>query len=71
MHVHEPAGLEIGDIVRVIREPWFGKIGKAVDLPPDLTALDTEAKVRVLKVQLDDNGEIVTLPRANIEKIEG
>ncbi len=67
---HEPAGLEIGDIVRIIREPWFGKIGIVDDLPPDLTALDTEAKVRVLKVKLDSTGEIVVLPRANIEKIE-
>lgn len=67
---HEPSGLELGDVVRIIREPWFGKIGKVSELPPELTALDTEAKVRVLKVTLDGSNEIVTLPRANIEKIE-
>ncbi len=69
-HEHEPTGLELGDVVRIIREPWFGKIGKVTELPPELTALDTEAKVRVLKVRLDSSNEEVTLPRANIEKIE-
>lgn len=69
-HDHEPSGLELGDVVRIIREPWFGKIGKVSELPPELTALDTEAKVRVLKVTLDSSNEEVTLPRANIEKIE-
>jgi transcription antitermination factor NusG len=67
---HEPAGLELNDVVRIIREPWFGKIGVVSDLPPELAALDTEAKVRVLKVKLDGTGEEVVLPRANIEKIE-
>lgn len=69
-HEHEPSGLELGDVVRIIREPWFGKIGKVTELPPELTALDTEAKVRVLKVLLDGSNEVATLPRANIEKIE-
>ena len=69
-HTHEPAGLELGDLVRIIREPWFGQIGTVTELPPELTALDTEAKVRVLKVQLETSREVVTLPRANIEKIE-
>lgn len=67
---HEPAGLELNDVVRIIREPWFGKIGVVSDLPPELAALETEAKVRVLKVKLDGTGEEVVLPRANIEKIE-
>jgi len=67
---HEPAGLELGDLVRIIREPWFGKIGLVKELPPELTALDTEAKVRVLTVELDETKEVVLLPRANIEKIE-
>lgn len=69
-HEHEPSGLELGDLVRIIREPWFGKIGKVSELPPELTALDTEAKVRVLTVKLEGSNETVLLPRANIEKIE-
>jgi hypothetical protein len=70
VHFHEAGGLEVGDVVRIIREPWFGQIGKVAELPPELTALDTEAKVRILKVELDGSKETITLPRANIEKIE-
>jgi hypothetical protein len=65
----EIAALEIGSVVRIIREPHFGEIGKVTALPPELFALETEAKVRVLEVQME-NGEKVTLPRANIEMIE-
>ena len=61
-------GLEPGDIVRVIREPYFGKIGSIVDLPPELQVLESEAKVRVMRV--DINGEVVLIPRANVEVIE-
>jgi hypothetical protein len=72
-HVEEVkviAALEIGAVVRIIREPHFGDIGKVTALPPELTALETEAKVRVLEVQLEETGEKVILPRANIEMIE-
>lgn len=62
-------GLELGNSVRIIREPYFGKIGRVVDLPAQLQELQTGAKVRVLKVALDD-GSTVTLPRANVEVIE-
>lgn len=64
------AGLmEIGSPVRLIREPYFGAIGTVSSLPSELTALETEAKVRVLGVKLKD-GSIFTLPRANVELIE-
>jgi hypothetical protein len=66
----EVGSLGIGTILRIIREPYFGKIGKVTKLPPELTKLDTETLVRVLEVELD-NGERVTLPRANVEIIEG
>ncbi len=62
-------GLEPGDVVRVIREPHFGKIGKVVELPAELQVLESEAKVRVMKVELD--GVVVMVPRANVEVIEG
>lgn len=61
--------LEIGSPVRVIREPHFGKLGHVAELPVELQQLETEAEVRVLQVEFDD-GEIVTLPRANVEAIE-
>ena len=62
-------GLENGMKVRIIREPYFGLIGKVVGLPVALSKIDTEAKVRVLDVELEDKRK-VTLPRANVEIIE-
>ena len=61
--------LKIGSPVRVIREPHFGKLGHVAELPVELQQLETEAEVRVLQVEFDD-GEITTLPRANVETIE-
>ena len=40
------------------------------DLPSELQPLETEARVRVLEVELAQ-GERVVLPRANVEMIEG
>ncbi len=62
--------LEIGSPVRIIREPYFGKLGRITELPVELQSLETEAQVRVLRVELSD-GEQMTLPRANVEAIEG
>ncbi len=61
--------LEIGSSVRIIREPYFGKLGRVAELPVELQNLETEAQVRVLRVELE-NGEQTTLPRANVEAIE-
>lgn len=61
--------MEIGDKVRIIREPFFGKIGKVTQLPPEPTEIDTESKVRILEVELDD-GSRVRVPRANVEIFE-
>lgn len=62
--------LKVGNSVRVIRNPYFGRIGKVVDLPSELTPIPTGAAVRILEVEFDD-GEKVALPRANIELIMG
>lgn len=40
--------------MRVIRPPWFGRIGRVVELPAELRALETEAAVRVLVVEFGD-----------------
>ena len=61
--------LEIGTPVRVIREPYFGTLGLVTALPVELQQLETEAKVRILEVELEDGAQI-TLPRANVEIIE-
>jgi hypothetical protein len=59
--------LSIGSEVRIIREPHFGELAEVTDLPPELQKLETEARVRVLKVKLKRTGEDTVLPRANVE----
>lgn len=61
--------LEVGSLVRIIREPYFGQLGRVTELPVELQNLETEAQVRVLRVELAD-GQQTTLPRANVEAIE-
>jgi len=63
------SGLEIGSPVRIIREPYFGALGKVSSLPPELLQIETEAKVRILEVELQ-NGKKAIVPRANVEMIE-
>lgn len=62
-------GIRPGTLVRIIREPYFGKIGRVVNLPIELQVIETESKVRVAEVELED-GRRVIVPRANIEIIE-
>jgi hypothetical protein len=62
--------MTVGSPVRVIRMPHFGSLGEVVDLPPELQTVESEAKVRVLRVRFPD-GTVETLPRANVEMIEG
>ena len=57
-----------GQLVRIIRQPGFGKIGKIISLPEELHSVQSETKVRVLTAEVD--GEEVILPRANVELIE-
>jgi hypothetical protein len=62
-------GLKIGATIRVIRAPYFGKIGQVTELPSPLQVLESESKARVLKVSFD-GGDPVLIPRANVERIE-
>jgi hypothetical protein len=55
--------------VRLIREPYFGKLAEVVDLPAELQQIQTGAKVRVAAVKLE-NGEQAIVPRANLEIIQ-
>ena len=66
----EREGIRIGDQVRVIRDPLFGKIGEVASLPSDLQKIPTESEVRVLEVRFADGARAV-IPRTNIEVIEG
>ena len=61
--------LDVGSRVRVIREPHFGALGRISQLPPELTEVETESKVRIAMVQLD-SGHEVRVPRANLEIIQ-
>ncbi len=64
-------GLAIGSPVRVIRHPYFGRLGTVVDLPAPLQKLESESMARVLEVEFTDTGERAIVPRANVEMIEG
>jgi hypothetical protein len=65
---HTSGILDIGTPVRVIRDPHFGSIGTVSGLPAELQVLGSESKARVLDVKFD-SGEVVTVPRANVELI--
>ena len=67
--VQQPNVLNVGTLVRLIRSPYFGQLGRVTDLLVEPQSLETEANVRVLEVQIQDQERIV-LPRANVEVIE-
>ena len=66
----ERGGIQVGDQVRIIRDPLFGRIGQVAALPTDLQQIETESHVRVLEVSFPDRTHAV-IPRANVELIEG
>ncbi|MDO8684834.1 MAG: hypothetical protein Q7N50_15330 [Armatimonadota bacterium] len=61
--------LAVGADIRIIREPYFGVLGKVAALPPEPVQIDSGAVVRVLEADLED-GRRVAVPRANVEIIE-
>jgi hypothetical protein len=61
-------GITDGSLIRVIRAPYFGKIGKVVSLPNDLQKMESETMVRVAEVEID--GKKLVVPRANLEMLE-
>jgi hypothetical protein len=65
----EAGQLEIGRTLRVIRDPWFGRIGEVSALPAEPQVLGSGSKARVLEVQFP-SGEKAIVPRANVELIE-
>jgi hypothetical protein len=62
-------GVMEGNPVRIIREPNFGRLGKVKRLIPELMVMESETKVRVMEVVLDDGTDFI-VPRANVEIIE-
>jgi hypothetical protein len=66
--MHAEGLLKIGSVIRAIREPFFGKIGRVTALPPELTQVESETWVRILEAEFED-GTKGRLPRANVELI--
>ena len=66
----DEGNLSVGTPIRIIREPYFGQLATVAALPPQLTLIGSGASVRVLDAELN-SGSIVTVPRANVEIIEG
>lgn len=65
---YEQVGLEKGDQIRIIRAPYFGKLGKVISLPVELQKVESGTWVRVMTAEVD--GKEVLVPRANVEMIE-
>jgi len=65
----ENIGLTVGYPIRVIREPYFGRLGKVSALPPALQKLESESSARVLEVEFQDGTKAI-IPRANVEMLE-
>ncbi len=65
----EAGALEIGTQVRLIRDPYFGKLGSVSALPSEPAVLGSGSKARVLEVAFEDGSRAI-VPRANIELIE-
>ena len=63
-------GVRENDRVRIIREPDFGRIGRVLELVPELEQVESGARVRVLRLETED-GQTLTVPRANVEVISG
>jgi hypothetical protein len=64
-----PATLDIGATVRIIRDPYFGRIGTVSALPLEPQVLESGSRARVLEVTFGP-GDGVIIPRANVELIE-
>lgn len=61
-------GIQKGSLVRVIRAPHFGSMGKVVELPPELQKMESETMVRVAIIKIDNKKLII--PRSNLEMVE-
>lgn len=62
-------GLQVGSLIRLIRDPLFGLRATVVELPEQPQVIETGASVRVLVAELED-GTRAQVPRANVELIE-
>ena len=68
VHKSDDRGIGEGSLVRIIRAPYFGKMGEVVSLPPELHQMESETMVRVAEVKIDN--DVLSIPRANLEMVE-
>ena len=61
-------GIVEGSLVRVIRSPNFGQIGKVKELPSELRKMESETMVRIAIIEIDEN--LFEIPRSNLEVVE-
>jgi len=61
-----PSKPEPGRLARVLRKPYLGLWGEIVEVPDAPEQLETEVRVRVVRLRLED-GRDVTVPLANLE----
>ena len=57
-----------GSQVRIIREPFFGCVGRVKHLPSELSIMESETSVRVAVIEFED-GSTEIIPRANLEML--
>ena len=57
-----------GSLIRVIRAPYFGRVGTVKSLPHELAKMESETLVRIAEIEFED-GSIEIIPRANLEMI--
>ena len=65
----ERGAMKEGDTIRIIREPYFGKLARVKGLPNELAKIETESPARVLVAEFAD-GKTAVIPRANVELLE-
>ena len=68
LHIIERDMVKENSKVRVIRDPYFGKIGVVKGLPLKPFKIDSETKARIAEIEFENN-ERKLVPRANLEII--
>lgn len=61
---------EEGTLVRLVREPYLGKVGYVAGLPPQKRRVEWGVQVEGVEVDLEE-GERVFVPVANLELLQG
>ncbi len=66
----EGPALKEGTLVRLVREPYLGKVGYVASLPPQRRRVEWGVEVEGVEVDLEEGGRVF-VPLANLEILEG